>query len=373
MRRTTVAALSLLALISCKREGANARGDAPPPIASAAAGICSSGGGKITDAAASKLLPAAFESYCVDPNNEVRTYGKDAKGTIEQVCTELFDGECEVYRAYGLERVVSARYADGGGTPGNVTVNLSRFESVQSAFGFFTRRIVGDTDPLALTMEVIDAGTQAALGSGVAYVWRGVHVAELSYANDNEAPEALRASSKRLLPVLGKAIGDLLPGDRELPVAARLLPETGRIKLGLIYEPKDLLGLVGVGPGAIGFYRDGERRYRVLALERANEQSAQDVMKTLRHVDGASEQKGPPATVTLILRGGAPGAKADGSKFEWVLGRVNKAVLGVGDEEHVAGAGSELSSQLISTNDKRSRLSSLLNELAKRQSDSPMP
>lgn len=371
MKRTAALCMTLLALVSCKRESSNTRGDAPPPVAPVVAGICSSGGGKIVDPTAAKLLPTSFGGYCIDPNNEVRTYGKEAKGTIEQVCTELFDGECEVYRGYGLERVVSARYADGSGTPGNVTVNLSRFESVPSAFGFFTRRIVGDSDPLALTLDVIDAGTQAALGSGIAYVWRGVHVAELSYSNDNEAPEALKASAKRILPVLGKSIGELLPGDRDLPTAARLLPEAGRIKLGMVYEPKDVLGVVGAGPGAIGYYRDGERRYRVMTLERPNEQAAQDVMKTFRRVEGGSEQKGPPTTITLVMRAGSGGAKSEGTKIEWVIGRVGKAVVAVGDEEH-SKAGSSTGPQLT-TAEKTSRLVGLLNQHAKAQTGSADP
>jgi len=39
-----------------------------------------------------------------------------------------FDGECEVYKSYGLRRVVTpCRYIDGKGSPGAVNVNLSRF------------------------------------------------------------------------------------------------------------------------------------------------------------------------------------------------------------------------------------------------------
>lgn len=364
-REVVTLAIVFLAMNGCKRGSSNSRGDAPPPAPSVAAGLCSSGGAKITDALAAKLLPTSFEGYCIDPNNEVRTYGKEGKGTIEQVCTELFDGECEVYRAYGLERVVSARYADGAGTPGNVTVNLSRFDSVQNAFGFFTRRVVGDTDPAALTLESIDAGSLGALGSGVAYVWRGVHVAELSYSNDNEAPDALKATSKRLLPVLGRSIGELLPGERELPVAARLLPEANRIKLGLVFEPKDVLGVTGAGPGAIGFYREGERRYRLITLERPNDQAAQDVIKTLRRVDGSSEQKGPPPTVMLALRAGAEGAKTDGTKLEWIFGRVGRVVVGVGDEEHSLSTGMKKGSQLTQA-EKMSHLTPLLAEIAKK-------
>jgi hypothetical protein len=351
----------LAAVAGCKRELPKDRGDAPPPVASAAAGLCSGGGGKVTDGIAARLLPTMVGGFCIDPHNEIRTYGKEGKGTIEQVCTELFDGECEVYRNYGLERVVSVRYADGSGTPAMVTVNLSRFESSQSAFGFFTKRLVGDADPATLTTELFDAGTMAALGSGVAYLWRGTHVAELSYSNENEAPEMLKASSRRILPLLGKGIGDLIPGERELPAAARLLPEVGRIKLGLLFEPKDVLAVTGSGPGAFGFYRDGERRYRIVALERSNDQSAQDVIKTFRRVEGTVEQKGPPATITFAQR-----ATADGPKTEWILGRVGNAIIGVGDDE-LSLADPTKKAERFSTAEKASRLAALLRDIAKRQ------
>jgi len=255
--------------------------------------------------------------------------------------------------------VASARYADGSGTPGTVTVNLSRFETGPNAFGFFTKRVVGDTDPATLTAELFEAGTLGTLGSGVAYVWRGVHVVELSYANDNEAPDALKASSKRILPLIGRAIGDLLPGERELPAAARLLPVEGRIKLGVVFEPRDVLGITGAGPGAFGFYRDGEKRYRVMTLERANEQAAQDVIKTFRRIDGAAEQKGPPATVAFGQH-----LAGDGSKVEWVLGRAGRAVVAVGDDEHSA-EGPTKRAERLSGPEKSSKLTSLLAAIGK--------
>lgn len=354
---TAMLGIALTAAVGCRRGTDKEKGDAPPPVVSAVVGLCSGGGGKIADVSAAKLLPGTVAGYCVDPHNEVRTYGKDGKGTIEQVCTELFDGECEVYRSFGLERVVSVRYADGSGTPGTITVNLSRFESSQSAFGFLTKRIVGDSDPMTLTVEPFDAGTMAAMGSAVAYLYRGPYVAELSYSNDDEAPDALRASGKRILPLLGKAIGDLLPGERELPAAARLLPETDRIKGGLEFEPKDVLGVTGSGAGAIGFYRDGERRYRVVALERPNDQAAQDVMKTFRRLEGASEQKGPPATVTVGLRG-----NGDGVRIEWVLGRVGKNIVGIGDDEFGPTDPSK-KSERFSTSEKIGKLSALLRNI----------
>jgi hypothetical protein len=360
MRRSAATIICLLTvMVACRRETTREKGEAPPPVVSAQAGICKGGGGKVSDPVAAKLLVSQVGGYCLDPNNEVRTYGKDAKGTIEQVCTELFDGECEVYRSFGLERVVSARYADGEGSPGTVTINLSRFDSAQGALGFFTKRVVGDADPANLTTEVMDAGTMAVLGSGNAYVWRGAHVVELAYANDNEAPEAIKSSGKKILPLIGKAIGELLPGDKQLPRVARLLPEKERLPMGLLYEPKDALGLDGVGPGAIGFYRAGDKRYRILVLDRANEEAAQDVMKTLKRVTGASETKGNLPTLTLSFA-----TSTAGRKTQWTFGRAGQTVVGIGDEERV-GDGNAKNGFELSLGEKQTLLASVVTALPK--------
>jgi hypothetical protein len=343
-------------LAGCKREVTQEKGEAPPPVASAVAGLCSKGPAKVTDPAAAKLLVNQVGGYCLDPNNEVRTYGKEAKGTIEQVCTELFDGECEVYRSFGLERVVSARYADGEGSPGTVTVNLSRFETPQGALGFFTKRVIGDADPATLNTEKMDAGGLAVLGSGTAYIWRGTYVVELAYANDNEAPDAIRASGRKILPPLGQAIGEQLPGDKQLPRAARLLPEKDRLPHGLFYEPKDILGIDGVGPGAIGFYKDGEKRYRILVLDRANEEAASDVIKTLKRTAGAAESKGNVPTWQVTRR-----VPDSSSKTEWLFARSGKIVLAIGDEEHALG--DQAGKSQLPTADKQTKLIALVQGL----------
>jgi hypothetical protein len=340
----------------CKREVTPEKGEAPPPVASAVAGLCSKGPAKVSDPSAAKFLVNQVGGYCLDPNNEVRTYGKEAKGTIEQVCTELFDGECEVYRSFGLERVVSARYADGEGTPGTVTVNLSRFETPQGALGFFTKRVVGDADPASLTTEKIDAGGLGVLGSGTAYVWRGTYVIELAYANDNEAPDAIRKSGRKILPPLGQAIGEQLPGDKQLPRAARLLPEKARLPLGLFYEPKDVLGIDGLGPGAVGFYKEGEKRYRILVLDRANEEAAADVVKTLKRTASATESKGTVPTWQITRRVAESTAKTD-----WLFARSGRVVVAIGDEEHVV---SEQPKTQLPPVEKQNKLTSLVQGIA---------
>lgn len=360
MKRTLATVLGVVMVIGgCRREVTQEKGDAPPVAPSAVAGLCKSGGGKVTDPVASKFLVSQVGGYCLDPNNEVRTYGKEAKGTIEQVCTELFDGECEVYRSFGLERVVSARYADGEGSPGTVSVNLSRFETASGALGFYTKRVIGDADPATLTTEPMDAGALAVLGSGTAYIWRGVYVVELAYANDNEAPEAIKSSGRKILPPLGKAIGEQLPGEKSLPKVARLLPEVDRLPLGLSFESKDALGLEGAGPAAIGFYRSNGKRFRMMVMDRANEEAAQDVMKTFKRVAGATETKG--ITPVLAFAVNSPEST---HKSQWLFGRAGKTVVGIGDEERLSDAAVKGAENLTAA-EKQGRLVSLMATLAK--------
>lgn len=343
--------------LSCSKKDAPAeQGVAPPPVESSKPGACVQGGGKVKDAVSAKFFPRTSETYCIDPNGETRTYGKDATGTLDTVCTEQFDGECEVYKSYGLNRVVTLRYIDGEGSPGSVSVNLSRFDSPEGAYGFFTKRVVADSDPLENAPKPLDAGAAAALGTGVSYVWRGEYVAELSYANELEAPDQLAKSSGRVLPPLAKALGSGLPGNAEALPAVRLLPDKDRIPMGISYASTDVLGISGMGPGAVGFYQAGPKRYRVFALVRDDEAGAKDVVKTLKKIEGAKGIK----TLLFDALHFEQRSGEEGPKLSWVVGRKGNAVLGVGDEEFVATGGDDSAGKLLTRAEKEEKLKSLI-------------
>jgi len=361
MTRSLPALLMIAACFGgCKKQdkqNEEERGVAPPPIASSKPGACSGGGGTPTDNVSAAFFPRTVEDYCIDPHGDMRAYGQNAAGTLGDVCTQLFDGECEVYKSYGLERVVTLRYIDGKGSPGTVNINLSRFATKEGAYGFFTKRVVADADPLEASPKKLEAGGAGALGTGIAYVWRGQHVAELAYNNELESPDQLRTSSQRVLPPIGKEIGAKLPGDASLPAAASLLPEEHRIELGVSYDARDVFDVAGAGPGAIGFYKDGDKRWRVLGAVRQDEEGAKDVLKTLRKVDGAqSLKKETFEGVTFTLR-----SDEESPKVEWVVGRKAERIFGVGDEEYALGGDAEASKKAsLPLADKLTRLRSLL-------------
>lgn len=349
-------AFAVILVASCsKKEPAAEQGAAPPPVESSKPGACASGGGTVKDAVSSKFFPRTAGTYCIDPNGETRSYGKEATGTLDTVCTEQFDGECEVYKSYGLNRVVTLRYIDGEGSPGSVNVNLSRFDSPEGAYGFFTKRVVADADPLENAPKALEAGGAGAIGTGVAYVWRADYVAELSYANELEAPEQLAASSAKILPPLAKSLGDSLPGAVALLPAVQRLPSAERVPMGISYTAGDLLGIAGVGPGAMGFYQSGPKRYRVIAIVRSDDAAAEDVYKTLRKLEGAKGLKTLPfEAVAFDQQSGE-----DGPKVSWVVGRKGNTVLGVGDEEFVATGGADSAGKLLDKTEKEEKLKQL--------------
>jgi hypothetical protein len=271
----------------------------------------------------------------LDPHGDTRSYGAEAKATLDDVCIQQLDGECEVYKSYGLKRVVTLRYVDGKGSPGAVSVTLSRFSSKDGAYGFYGKRVVADGDPKQVTLREIKGGTAATLGSGIAYVFRGEYLAELSYTNESESPDQMRASGERVLPGIASGIGEKLPGDTSLPDAVRALPPEHRIPLGTTFVVADLLGIASLGGGAVGFYEDGGKRFRVVSLVRSDEAAAGDVLETLKKVDRASTLKDLPFPALAF------GTQHDDSapRTEWVGGRKESRVFLVGDEDLVLGSG----------------------------------
>jgi hypothetical protein len=323
-----------VALAACKRNAEPVEGSAPPPppVVSSQPGVCGSGGGQVKDPVSSAYFPRVSGDYCIDPNGDAKTFGESAAQPLDAVC-DLFDGECEVYKSFGLKRVVTIQYVDGKGSPGNVTVTLSRFSSPEAAYAFFTKRVVADADPLEVAPAPIEAGAAAALGSGMAYVFRGELVAELRYVHELESPEQIKTSSARVLPVIARELGAKLAGDEGLPPSAKRLPVEHRIPSGIAYEYRDLLGVSGAGRGAVGYYKNGDERYRVFVSVRPEEDSAKDVLKTLKKVEGAKAVKDSPIdelTVGVHESEGAP-------KVEWVVGRSGGVVAGVGDEAFTLG------------------------------------
>jgi hypothetical protein len=331
--------LALMVFLACDKKGDSKddRGPPPPTLPPSAgpanADACAGGGGQDTDSISAPFIPRVVGSFCLDPQGEPKTYGDKGKLSMDDVCTTAFDGECEVYKRFGLDRVVVLRYIDGSGAPNSVEVNLSRFATENGAYGMFTKRVVADSDPARATVKPLAAGAAGAASSSNAYVWRGQYLIELTFVTEDTkmTPADMARANELSTGAIGKQIGDKLPGGKELPPSAAALPVASRIPLGIAYYPKDALGFNAIGPAAIGYYREGQKRWRDVAIARSTADAAKEALRAFRLKPGSLPVKGLGEEAVQTIVQEAP----DRAKAEYVVARKGALVAAVGDEELV--------------------------------------
>jgi hypothetical protein len=272
-------------------------------------------------------------AYCLDPQGEPKTYGDKGKLSMDDVCTTAFDGECEVYKRFGLDRVVVLRYVDGSGAPNSVEVNLSRFATEHGAYGMFTKRVVADADPARATVKPLDAGAAGATSSSNAYVWRGQYLVELTFVTEDTkmTPAGMARENEQSTGAIARQIGDKLPGGAGPLASAAALPVASRVPLGVAYYPKDALGVSSIGPAAVGYYREGQKRWRDVAIVRENSDGAKEVLRAFKLKPGSLPVKGLGDEAVLAIIQEAP----DRAKSEYVFARKGGLVAAIGDEELV--------------------------------------
>lgn len=288
--------------------------------------MCATAPSEFTHADLRAVLPPKVADFCQDPNSKPRAYGLEGEGSMDDVCTELFNGECESYKGYGLLRVTTVRFVRGDGSPAMVSANVSRFGGNEGALAFFSRRVLGDQDPKAVNLRTVPELPGAALGTGVAYAQTGPLVVELVYVNENEPPAAVRAITDQLLPQFLSAIAT-----REVanvpPAAVAALPEEHRLTFGVAFEPKDGFGVSGLGPVATGYYEAGEKRYRIAVSQSPTENGAKDVYAGVRRLPGQHTLKEAPLEAFEVRQW-----ETDGPEIWWLVGKQGNRVAAVIDE-----------------------------------------
>jgi hypothetical protein len=256
---------------------------------------------------------------------------------MDDVCTTAFDGECEVYKRFELDRVVTLRYVDGTGAPNSVEVVLSRFKTADGAYAMFTKRVIADGDPARATVKPLQAGAAGAMSSSNAYVWRGSYLVELTFVTEDTkmTPEAMASANERSTGAIAKDIGAKLPGTPSLPPSAAALPATSRIQLGVAYYPKNALGISGIGPVAVGYYQAGDKRWRQVAIVRADADASKEAFRAFKLRTGSAPVRGVGDEAIQVTIQEAP----DRAKAEYVVARKGTLVASVGDEELVLDPG----------------------------------
>ena len=261
----------------CRRT--ESEGEAPPVARPSAADPC----GQVAEAPMDGL-PGRVGGFCLDPNADVKRYGEGTSLPLDAVCVELFNGECEIYKRYGLQGVKTTNYIAAKSPTTSVAVVVSAFQSSAGAYGFFTRRVLGDGLPSQVTVRRLDVPGRAAQGPGALYIWRGKQVVEMNYVSELETPEEIIKSGEIVLRELARATSALLLGSTEPQASVLLLEAVIKQDFGVVVHADGLLGQHGSGPYAVGFVESSEgirEPYRLLVAERRDESSASDLVKTI--------------------------------------------------------------------------------------------
>lgn len=325
--RLVVLGLAFVAAAGCRSR--QEQGQAPPEVITAGVtgvAVCTGAASEFTHTDLRPVLTPKVADFCIDPNSAPRAYGQDGEGSMDEVCTELFNGECELYKSYGLVRVTTVRFVRNDGSPAMVSANVSRFGGSEGALAFFSRRALGDQDPKASNLRTLPAMPYAALGTGVAYAQTGPVVVELVYVNENETPAQIRSVSDGLLPQFLEPVRAHLV-DNPLPAAVLALPEAHRLPLGVSMEPKNGFGVSGLGPVATGYYEEGPKRYRIAVSDNNDERTAKDVYAGARRLRGFHLLKEAPFEAFEVRQ-----VDGDGPEVWWLIGKLGYRVAAISDE-----------------------------------------
>ncbi|MCH2109466.1 MAG: hypothetical protein MK135_09055 [Polyangiaceae bacterium] len=263
----------LLFPLGCETRKEERRGAAPPPELTAK---------KVIQCIESPTPFQLSGDFCLEKGVDVRRYGSGAGLPLSDVCTELFNGECELYRKFGLKGVLTAQIAPRSGAAFRVSLTLSEFSKPSGAYGFFSHRVFGDAPLETVTVRPFPASGRAVMGAGVVYAFRGTHVAELTYLSESQTPQELITSAEAELPGLARSILDGLGGAIEPPAEVTTLEGlTGVSSLGVRFTPYDIFGIKGLGSGAVAEAEQADFQSRRLIAIRATESEAKDLVRSL--------------------------------------------------------------------------------------------
>jgi len=340
----------------CGNESPNAgpekRGAAPPPSVTGAAGAVVCSRTAIDDAETKSFFAAEAGGFCLDPKDGGKALGDGTKNALEGIA-DLFDGESKIYEDHGVRRVVQLRYVAKAGGAATIDIILSRFASDTGAYGMFSKRVVGDGDPAdPATPKPLAAGGAAALGTGAVTLWRGSHLLEIVYNDDSKSPADIEREGNAALVPLARQIGDALPGDKAPPALVALLPEANRLPLGVRVLLKGALPGVAASVGAVGYYAEQGKRYRVFVIEAADEAKAKALLASVPAANAVA------GVADEAVRADIKEATASGNML---VARRGARVIGLSNELRVfGGAGKPTATTALGFEEKKSKLASLL-------------
>jgi hypothetical protein len=344
------------ALLACDREAPSAPPSAPSraPAPAPKPNACATGGGTLEDPTRAAWFSRTVAGLCIDPHADFRSFGEGAKAPLGAAC-ETLEGDCASYARYGLRRVLVVPYVSADDPRARVTVKLLELASPDAAYALFVTRVLGDSPEDAAAWTRLNAAGTAQRAGTKALAWRAQHLAVLDYADETSSPGRAAERGAPPLEALATDLVARLPGKPDVPRSIALLPERDGGPAAARYEHQDLFGIAGLGAGVVARYAPRGKPSPLAVLSRDDEDSAKDVLRTLKRLPSARSKKGAPyEALTVSLR-----EREDEKRVEWLFGRKRNVVLGIGREPEKLGKDAEARvrhAQML-------RLKSLLDEL----------
>lgn len=272
--------------------------------------------------------------WCLDHFAPPASYGELGEESLERACERALGPGCRADEGAALRRVVRFHYVNRSEPLAGADGVLSRFREAPAAYARYTRAVLGDGEPELANATELDGGRLAQRGDSL-FAWRGRELLWLRYVDPRSGAASRQQLASESLPGLARALLARLGDPDALPVSVQHLPAGERIPLGVRLFLDEAFGVAGLGPSALGYYRQGNERWRMSALERPDAESAKDLMSTLEHQPEAHRiERAPLEALTLSERRG-PGEPP----LRWLIARQANVVYGVGTEERPALAG----------------------------------
>jgi hypothetical protein len=282
-------------------------------------------------------LPGRAAGFCVDPYLRVRVVDASDGAEFDEICQRAFGELCSGITSWGLRRIGVMRYLEEGGSRGAVDVLAARFTGPESALAAFTERALIEVDPYEPSARAIDGLEFAVLLDATATLVRGVDLFELRYSGRGESRSRRLETAHRVLSELSRRLaepsvrGENTPRPDDAPRAVRALPTEDRLAWGVRMTSRDLFGVDGAGPGALGFYQRGALRFQVMVVSARDEAAVSDLMRALSHSPGHHDLEDVPFDAFELS---APLAVGD-LPLSWLVGRQGGRLAAVGSEREL--------------------------------------
>ncbi len=271
-----------------------------------------------------------IDDWCLDGTSGVKVASSEHPEDLERRCREVYISDCQHVLALGLRKLTIGRFVRDQLRPAIVDAVVSRFSSPEGAWAFVTERYLSDLSlddaEDARRYATLDGPHLGLLGERQLVAIHGFDVLSLRLSDRFRAVSEQRRAAAHELPAILAAWLSGRPDDQPLPRSLSLLPERDRRTLGRRFAYADALGVLGAGHGATGYYRAGEKNYRIFVASYPDEAAAKDAALLLRRRPGVHNLEDVSFDAFEFTQPG----DAESPSTLWLMGVYGGRVAGVG-------------------------------------------